>query len=91
MNDSANSIRIDRLSDQNYHMWMQKITSLLALCNLDHCLEDDPLRGKSEPAVQRKWERKGHKARAVIRLSLSDEPLEHVRDAQSAKHMWNAI
>lgn len=54
-------------------------------------MEDIPPGAKSEPAERKKKESKDRKVRAVTGLSVSNEILKHVTDAQRAKKMWNAI
>jgi len=83
------SPRIEKLSDDNFHAWKQKIVLLLSLRDLDHYIEDDPPRDDSTDILT--WTRGDRKARAVIGLSLSDEHLGHVRDVETAKEMWTAI
>ncbi len=85
---SSSATKIEKLNDSNYHFWKQKIVLLLALKDLDDLIEEDPPTEKTEHAT---WTKKDRKARAVIGLSLSDEHLEHVRDMDSAKKMWEAI
>lgn len=82
------STKIEKLNDSNFHAWKQKIVLILALKDLDGFIEDDPPADKSELS---KWVKNDRKARAIIGLSLSDEHLEHVRDVESAKKMWEAI
>ena len=84
----TSSTRIEKLNDSNFHAWKQKIVLLLALKDLDDLIEDDPPTDKTELT---RWLKNDRKARAVIGLSLSDEHLEHVRDVESAKEMWQTI
>ena len=84
----GSSTRIEKLSDSNYYAWKQKIVLLLALKDLDEYIECDP---PLEEEMLKIWIRHDRKARAIIGLSLSDEHLEHVRDVQTAKEMWNTI
>ena len=84
----GSSTRIEKLCDSNYYAWKQKIVLLLALKDLDEYIECDP---PLEEEMLKIWIRHDRKARAIIGLSLSDEHLEHVRDVQTAKEMWNTI
>ena len=84
----GSSTRIEKLNDSNFHAWKQNIVLLLALKDLDDLIETDPPTDKTELA---KWLKNDRKARAVIGLSLSDEHLEHARDVESAKEMWQTI
>ena len=82
------SMKIDKLTDSNYHAWKQKIVLLLSLKDLDEFIEENPPTDTTELA---KWNRKDRKARAIIGLSLSDEHLEHVCDVETAKEIWTVI
>ena len=86
--DMGGSMKIDKLTDSNYHAWKQKIVLLLSLKDLDEFIEENPPTDTTELA---KWNRKDRKARAIIGLSLSDEHLEHVCDVETAKEIWTVI
>ena len=86
--DMGGSMKIDKLTDSNYHAWKQKIVLLLSLKYHDDLIEENPPTDTAELA---KWKKKDRKACAVIGLSLSDEHLEHVRDVKTAKEMWTAV
>ncbi len=80
------SSKIDKLNTTNFHAWKQKIKHLLALKDLvDFIIDDIP------QTFDVSWSKKDAKAQAIIGLSLSDEMLENVREATSAKDMWNTI
>ena len=88
MDDVGTSTKIEKLHDSNFHAWKQKIVLVLALKDLDDFIESDPPADSEQLA---KWMKSDRKARAIIGLSLSDEHLEHVRDVETTKQMWNAI
>ena len=88
MDESSSSVRIEKLNDSNFHTWKRKIQLLLAYRDLEDYIHDDR---PTDEAAQTKWDRGDRKAQAVIGLSLSDEHLEHVSDATSAKEMWHAL
>ena len=88
MDESSGSVRIEKLNDSNFHAWKRKIQLLLAYRDLEDYIHDDrPM----DEVSQTKWDRGDRKAQAVIGLSLSDEHLEHVSEATTAKEMWQAI
>ena len=88
MDESSGSVRIEKLNDTNFHAWKRKIQLLLAIRDLEDYIHDDrPI----DEASQKKWDRGDRKAQAAIGLSLSDEHLEHVSDALTAKEMWHTI
>ena len=86
--DIGSSTKIEKLNDNNFHAWKQKIVLILALKDLDDLIEKDAPTDKDELA---KWTKNDRKARAVIGLSLCDMHLEHVRDVSTAKEMWKSI
>ena len=86
--ESFSGVKIEKLGEDNFHVWKQKVELLLALKDLDEHLESTrPTDGEELSA----WKKKDAKARAVIGLTLSDEHLDHVRDTDSASEMWKAI
>ena len=85
------SVRIDKLTDANFYVWKQKIQLLLALRDVDQYIIEGRVPSDEHPEERRKWVRGDRKAKALIGLSLSDEHLEHVRDAESAREMWESI
>lgn len=90
MDSFADSLKTEKISDQNYYTWKQKIMLVFALRDLDYWVEDDPDE-QMEDSKRKKWKREDRKARSLIRLSLSVGNLEHVRDSESTKTLWNAI
>lgn len=90
MEDNGSAVRIEKLSDSNYHAWKQIIILVLTLRDLDYYLTEDPS-GKEDEQMNRKWNRGDRKAQAIIGLVMSDEDLELMRNAESAKDMWKKI
>ena len=88
---------MEKLSDSNYHVWKEHIESVLCLKDLDIYIEEDPpvvegapdvVQARSELAI---WRRGDRKAKAIIRLALSDAHVEHTRDIETAKEVWASI
>jgi hypothetical protein len=80
--ESSVGFKIDKLSDNNYHTWKQKIELLLAFRDLDEVeFEDPPADMENNLEVATLCKKKDAKAKAVIGLTLSDEHLELVRNA----------
>ena len=84
-------VRIEKLNDSNFYVWKQKIQLLLALRDVDQYITDTECPEEDQSDDHKKWIRGDNKARTLIGLSLSDEHLEHVREATTAKEMWDAI
>ena len=85
------SVRIEKLTDSNFHIWKQKIQLLLALKDVELHIIESEVPDVSDSDDRRTWLRDDNKAKAIIGLSLSDEHLEHVWDCETAKQMWEAI
>ena len=82
-------LKIEKLGENNFHVWKQKVELVLAFRELDdHITEEDP---PTDPDTLREWKKKDAKAKAVIGLTISDDHLDHVRDAGTAFEMWTAI
>ena len=88
MDETSSTVKIEKLNDTNFHAWKRKIQLVLALRDLDQYIDDERPTTESE---QKAWDRGDRKAQAIIGLALSDEHLEHVAGANTAKDMWKAI
>ena len=84
-------MRIEKLTDSNFYVSKQKIQLLLALKDVDLHIIESEVPAVSDSDDRRTWLRGDNKAKAIIGFSLSDEYLEHVRDFETAKQMWEAI
>ena len=84
----SSTIKIEKLNDTNFYAWKRKIQLVLAFRDLDQYIDDDR---PNDEIAQKTWDKGDRKAQAVIGLSLSDEHLEHVAEAQTAKEMWETI
>ena len=91
MDDSTGSVKIEKLTDSNFYVWKQRIQLLLALRDVDQHITDDAPADSETEEYRKRWLRGDNKAKAIIGLSLSDEHLEHVRDVDTARDMWQAI
>ena len=69
------SIRIDKLTDSNFYVWKQKIQLLLALRDVDEYIVAGRVPSEKHAEERKKWIRGDSKAKALIGLSLSNEPL----------------
>ena len=90
--ESSSSLRldnVDKLRDDNFHIWKARIQLILSFKEVDTHLVDDPPDRTAEafPA----WHKADVKAKAIIGLTLSDSHLEQVQHATTAKQMWTLI
>ena len=90
MDSETSTPRFDKLNHSNYHFWKIKIRHILILKDLESFLDDDPP-STATPTQITEWKKGDKKAQAVIGLSLQDDILESIRDADTAKAMWIAI
>jgi len=84
-------IKIDKLTETNFHEWRQRIKMVLALRDLDDMLDED---GKPTDAEDRElalWKRRDTKASAIIGLTLGSEQLEHVSGCKTTAEMWSTL
>lgn len=89
MDSSSSFPKIEQLSEDNFYTWKQKVQLLLCYREVDFTLtQDAPEKNHDE---YDKWLKANNKAKAIIGLSLSNEHLHHVADADSAKKMWEAL
>lgn len=87
MNSGGVNFRIERLTDSNFHVGKQKIELVLAFKEVSFYTLSSARRPTPNDDDAGKWFREDAKARAVIRLSLSEKHLEHVRDCASTATM----
>lgn len=88
MKTESNVTKIEKLNQNNYYSWKQKIFLVLSLRDLDEQI--DSIRPESEEQALI-WDKKDRKAKAIIGLSLSDQILENVRHVTTASSMWITI
>ena len=88
MESESNSHRIEKLNDTNYFAWKIRIFHILALKDLEDCLNEDPPEDATERVT---WQKKDKKAQEIIGLSINDDLLAKAREVSSAKEMWSAI
>lgn len=93
MNESGSSVKIEELFDSSYFAWKQKLALVLTLRGVENYIDDGQRSLDNDPdgKFKDKWDRGCRKAQAIIGLSMSDEHLEHVRDATVARDMWVKI
>jgi len=84
-------IKIDKLTETNFHELRQRIKMVLALRDLDDMLGKD---GKPTDAEDRElalWTRRDTTASAIIGLTLGSEQLEHVSGCKTTAEMWSTL
>jgi len=84
-------MKIDKLTETNFHEWRQRIKMILALRDLDDILDED---GKPTDAETRElalWKRRDTKASAIIGLTLGSEQLEHVSGCKATAELWSTL
>ena len=84
------TIQVQKLRDDNYHVWKHRIELILGLRDLDECIDDEPPTPDTSEEY-RTWKRRDKKAKGIIALSLGDDHLEQVQHATTAKEMWRLI
>ena len=90
MDSEKSTLTIEKLHDGNFHVWKMRIRMVLSIRELDEHLDTDtPSTGNIES--HRLWKNKDKKARALIGMSISDDHLEQVQHAESAKEMFGLI
>ena len=90
MDSESASIRIEKLNENNFHIWKVKIRMVLCIRELEQYLSDDKPPPETDSKYQ-EWIRNDSKARAFIGLSLTNNHLEQVQHSKSAKDMWKSI
>jgi len=68
-------IKIDTLTETNFHEWRQRIKMVLALRDLDDKLDEDGKLADAEDRELASWKRRNTKAIAIIGLTHESEQL----------------
>jgi len=84
-------IKIDKLTETNFHEWRQRIKMILALRDLDDILDEDGKPTDAEDREMAVWKRRDTKASAIIGLTLGSEQLEHVSGCKTTVEMWSTL
>eukprot|EP00171_Calliarthron_tuberculosum_P004339 IDg4339t1 len=82
-------LKIDKLNNDNFHIWKSRVQLVLSLRELDDYLTSDSPGTDSNDSL--KWSKGDRKAKAIIGLTISDSHLEQVQHAVTAKEMWKMI
>lgn len=86
----AGAIKIDKLSDSNFHIWKQIIDAILTYREVEKVIHQQSNHEKGT-MDQNAWVQLGKQVREIKGLSLSDEMLEHVGGVNSAKGMLGSM
>lgn len=88
--ESSDSLpRIDKVSDDKFHAWKQKIILLLSLKDLQKIIAPEPIPTNIE--VLETWKKQDGKAMVLIGVSLSDNHLGHVGGTTGTRDLWKYI
>eukprot|EP00171_Calliarthron_tuberculosum_P021288 IDg21288t1 len=83
---------MEKLSDNNFHSWRQKMQYVLSHREVSNMVDKILCPRKPEdPDELSKWLRKDNFARMTIGLTLSDEMLKNVQHTTTALEMWTEI
>lgn len=87
--ESLSGLKIEKLNENSFHVWKQKVEFLLAFCELDDAvLNSISANDKDE---KREWNKGDAKAKAIIGTTLTDGHLDHVCGHATAADRWNAL
>ncbi len=85
---TSSGIRIEKLNENNFHSWKQKMELVLGHREVDDMIDSILcLARPDDPDKLQKWVRKDKKARITIGLALSDEMLKNVSHIVTALQM----
>ncbi|KAA8538840.1 hypothetical protein F0562_025532 [Nyssa sinensis] len=93
--NGGSSVSADKLVSNNYSYWKLCMEAYLQgqdLWDLISC--DDAVIPEDTPQnaeLRRKWKIKCGKALFALRTSISQEYIEHIRDAKSPKQVWETL
>ena len=84
-------IKIEKLTETNFHEWRQRIKMILALRDLDDMIDEDGKPTDAEDGELAVWKRRDTKASAIIGFTLGSEKLEHVSGCRTTEELWSTL
>ena len=85
---------IKKLNNQNYNSWSTCMMSYMQgqdLWEVVNGTEVRPLEAEDANGTLRKWKIKAGKAMFVLKTTIEEEMLEHIRDAKTPKEAWDTF
>ena len=85
---------IKKLNNQNYNSWSTCMMSYMQgqdLWEIVNGTEVRPLEAEDANGTLRKWKIKAGKAMFVLKITIEEEMLEHIRDAKTPKEAWDTF
>ena len=85
---------IKKLNNQNYNSWSICMMSYMQgqdLWEVVNGTEVRPLEAEDANGTLRKWKIKAGKAMFVLKTTIEEEMLEHIRDAKTPKEAWDTF
>ena len=85
---------IKKLNNQNYNSWSTCMMSYMQgqdLWEIVNGTEVRPLEAEDANGTLRKWKIKAGKAMFVLKTTIEEEMLEHIRDAKTPKEAWDTF
>eukprot|EP00253_Pinus_taeda_P020335 PITA_20335 len=79
-----------KLDGENYVNWKFKIITVLEAYNLWPIVKGDETKPRPPTATQ-DWEKREMKARVLLRMSVKDNIIPHVRDCETSKATWDTL
>jgi hypothetical protein len=79
----AENLKLEKLTWSNYHLWKLKLEAVLEAKDIANYIENLPA---DEAQVKN-----DKKARAILRLSISDDVLPTIADCKTTKETWDSL
>ena len=78
-----------KLNGENYIDWKFKILTICEAWNVWSIVNGDEL--KPTGAARTKWEKRETKAKVLLRMSVKDNIIPHIRDCKTSKETWEVL
>ena len=79
-----------KLDGENYVNWKFKLITVLEAYNLWTIVKGDETKPQPPNATQ-DWEKREMKARVLLRMSVKDNIIPHIRDCETSKATWDTL
>ena len=92
MNNSIESYlhKSGKLDGSNFTNWKFKMQTLLESANVWSVVIGNELRSGSATQEQ-DWDKRERKAKVILKMSVKDNVIPHIRDCKSATNIWMTI
>jgi len=81
----------NKLDGSNYANWKFKMLTLLEAQSALQIVNGDELKPATRSATILNWEKREKRARTMLKMSVKDFIISHIREGKSANEIWGIL